>query len=163
MSARMPAWGCCSARAEARARAAMRRHRPAATILRCVDRDVSSSRAAKRRRRMRLCAACAVLNGLLAASSLGLFAAETGPPDGESRVLAILPPVLVLTFVILLVACYVMHLDLGERQDDGRHDEDGPGNGGNGDDENPPSGGGLDFDWERFEAEFRAYEQRLRV
>ena len=27
----------------------------------------------------------------------------------------------------------------------------------------PPSGGGLDFDWERFEAEFRAYEQRLRV
>jgi hypothetical protein len=88
-----------------------------------------------------------------------LFATETGPPDGESRVLAILPPVLVLTSLILLVACYVMHLDLGKGQD-----EDSPGDGGNGDDEDHPlSGGGLDVDWERFEAEFRAYEQRLRV
>ena len=104
-----------------------------------------------------------MLNGLLAASSLVLFAAETGRPDGESRILAILPPVLLLTFVILLVVCYAMHLDPGEGQDKGEDDEDGPGDGGNGDDEDPSSGGGLDVDWERFEAEFRAYEQRLRA
>ena len=112
---------------------------------------------------MTLYAVCAVLNGLLAASSLVLFAAETGPPDGESRILAILPPVLLLTFVILLVVCYAMHLDLGEGQDKGEDDEDGPGDGGKGHDEDPSSGGGLDVDWERFEAEFRAYEQRLRA
>jgi hypothetical protein len=99
-----------------------------------------------------------VLNGLLAAGSLALFAAK-GPTDGEPRVLAILPPVLLLTFLILLVACYAMHLDLGKGQDD----EDGPGDDGGGEDEDPSSGGGLDVDWERFEAEFRAYEQRLRV
>ncbi len=92
-----------------------------------------------------------------------LFAAETGPADGKSRVLAILPPVLLLTFLILLVACYAMHLDLGEGQDEGHNDEDGPGGGGKGDDEDPSSGGGLDVEWERFEAEFRAYEQRRRV
>ena len=111
---------------------------------------------------MTLCAVCAVLNGLLAAGSLTLFAAK-GPADGEPRVLAILPPVLLLTFLILLVACYVMHLDLGKGQDEGHDDEDGPGGGGGGEDEGPSSGGGLDVDWERFEAEFRAYEQRLRV
>jgi hypothetical protein len=103
-----------------------------------------------------------VLNGLLAAGSLALFAAEAGPPDGEPRVLTILPPVLLLTFVILLVACYAMHLDLGEGQDEGQDDEDGPGDDGGGEDEDPSSGGGLDVDWERFEVEFRAYEQRLR-
>ena len=91
-----------------------------------------------------------------------LFATDTGRPDGESRVLAVVSPVLLLTFVILLVACYAMHLDLGERQDEGQDDEDGPGGGGNGDD-GDPSGGGVDVEWERFEAEFRAYEQRLRV
>ena len=60
-----------------------------------------------------------------------------------------------------------MHLDLGEGQDEGqdegRDDEHGPEGGGRGDDEDPSSGGGVDVDWERFEAEFRAYEQRLRV
>ena len=132
-------------------------------IARCVDREVSSKRTAKRRRRVTLCAVCALLNGLLAASSLVLFAAEAGPPDGESRVLAVLPPVLLLTFVILLVACLVMYLDLGDGRDEGPDDEDGPGGGGEGDDRDPLSGGGLDVDWERFEAEFRAYVQRLRV
>ncbi len=131
--------------------------------MRCVDSEVSSKHTGRRRRKLTVCAVCAVLNGLLAASSLVLFATETGPPDGESHVLAILPPVLVLTSLILLVACYVMHLDLGKRQDEGQDDEDSPGDGGNGDDEDPLSGGGLDVDWERFEAEFRAYEQRLPV
>jgi hypothetical protein len=110
-----------------------------------------------------LCAVCAVVNGLLATGSLALFAAEAAPPAGERRVLAILPPVLLLTFVILLVACYAMHLDLSEGLDEGQDDGDGPGDGGKGGDEGPSSGGGLDVDWERFEAEFRAYEQRLRV
>jgi hypothetical protein len=127
-----------------------------------VDPEVSTKRTARRRRRLTLCAVCALLiNGLLAAGSLVLFAAKG--PDGEPRALAILSPVLLLTFVTLLVACYAMHLDLGEGQDEGQDDEDGPGNGGGGEDEDPSSGGGLDVDWERFEAEFRAYEQRLRV
>ena len=103
-----------------------------------------------------------MLNGLLAASSFVLFATETGPSHGEPRVLTILPPVLLLTFLTLLVACYAMHLDAGEGQDEGQDDEHGPGDGGNGNDDDPSSGGGLDVDWERFEAEFRAYEQRLR-
>jgi hypothetical protein len=124
--------------------------------------EVSSRRTAKRRRRLTLCAACAVINGLLAASSLVLFAAETGPSDAESRVVTILPPVLLVTFMTLLVACYVIHLDVGQGQDEGQDDEDGPGDGRNGDDD-PSSGGGLDVDWERFEAKFRAYAQRLRV
>jgi hypothetical protein len=96
-----------------------------------------------------------------------MFAAESGRPDGESPVLAIVSPMLLLTFVILLVACYAMHVGLGGGQDEGederRDDEHGPEGGGRGDDEDPSSGGGVDVDWERFEAEFRAYEQRLRV
>jgi hypothetical protein len=128
-----------------------------------VDREVSSKRTAKRRRRVTLCAVCAVLDGVLAASSLVLFAAEAGPPDGESRVLAILPPVLLLTFLMLLVACLAMYVDLSDGRDEGQDDEDGPGGGGEGDDGGPSSGGGLDVDWERFEADFRAYVQRLRV
>jgi hypothetical protein len=87
-------------------------------ILRCVGSEVSSKHTDRRRRKLTVCAVCAVLNGLLAASSLVLFATETGPPDGESRVRAILPPVLVLTSLILLVACYVMHLALGKGQVD---------------------------------------------
>jgi hypothetical protein len=73
--------------------------------------------------------------------------------------------VLVLTSLILLVACYVMHLSTwASGRMRGQDDEDSPRDGGNGDDEEHPlSGGGLDVDWERFEAEFRAYEQRLRV
>jgi hypothetical protein len=128
-----------------------------------MDSEVSSKCTAKRRRRLTLCAACAVLNGLLAASSLVLFATEAGPSDGEPRVLTILPPVLLLTFLPLLVVCYAMHLDAGERQDEGQHDEHGPGDGGNGNDDDPSSGGGLDVDWERFEAEFRAYALRPRM
>ena len=164
-SARTLAWDSCLARVAARARAATRRRRrwAGAILLRRVDPEVSSKHIAKRRRRLISCAVCAVLFGLLAASSLVLFATDAGRPDGESRVLAIISPVLLLTFVILLVACYAMHLDLGERQDEGQDDEDGPGGGGNGDDEDPSSGGGVDVDWERFEAEFRAYEQSLRV
>jgi hypothetical protein len=127
-----------------------------------VDPEVPSNRTATRRRRLTLCTVCAALNGLLAAGSLALFLAK-GPPDGEPRVLAILPPVLLLTFLILLVACYAMHLDMVKGQDEGQDDEDGPGDGGGGEDEDPSSGGGLDIDWQRFEAEFRAYEQRLRV
>jgi hypothetical protein len=104
-----------------------------------------------------------VVDGVLAASSLVLFATEGGPPDGESRALAILPPVLLLTFVILLVACLAMCLNQGDGRDEAQDDEDGPGGGGEGDDGGPSSGGGLDVDWERFEVDFRAYVQRLRV